>query len=182
MMPNLTGYETYWRKSLAIWKISHSGMTPINRDEMLSKYIVGPKGIKKALNAVDQAIKPFLSTSDALNNLYDICSAIDQFITGYERTHVLTIARIVGEHGIRTAEDLRTYSGNFESWLGIGESRAEILVKARNFLQATWATQNREVNVHIRLKQSTLDALDVAARSLNVSRSSYIEGLLGPKK
>lgn len=182
MMPKPTGYETYWRKSLAIWKICHSGMTAVNRDEMLSKYIVGPKGIKKALNAVDQAIEPFLGIPNALDNLYDICLAIDAFATGYERTHILVIARILGEHGIKTADDLRTYSGEFDSWLGIGKSRVEILTKARHLLQTEWLKKNREVSIHIRLKQSTLDALDVAARSLNVSRSAYIEALLRGKK
>lgn len=164
-LPEITGTETGWRRSFAIYRSlvyfePGEGYDKLRRNDYRS-----------TIAAIDNIVSHHRDISDA----YRQCELIENYTES--DVDILRMARILAQHGIT---DISEWNGDFASISGIGSKYAKILDAARNHAKVVQADQHElsSVSLHIRLPIYLRDHLQKKAAEDGISMSQLIRDII----
>ena len=171
-LPEITGTETGWRRSFAIYRSlvyfePGEGYDKLRRNDYRS-----------TIAAIDNIVSHHRDISDA----YKQCELIENYTES--DVDILRMARILAQHGIT---DIADWNGDFTSISGIGSKYAKILEAARNHAKVVQADQQCPplvehepmlAKLNIRLPIYLRDHLQKKAAEDGVSMSQLIRDII----
>lgn len=169
MLPKLTLKETGWRKTLAVYRIMHTGLRDLGmpRKDALAK--LGVKDLASA-NKTSKSAEDLVGRFASLEDVYHQFEMIEPFCSVDRElwNMVSTLAKY-------SITDISKWSGEFATLRGIGPKYAEVLVKARET-----ATSNSKplVDMHIRVDPELRNKYKELAKEKNKAISELVSDIL----
>lgn len=164
-LPKITGTETGWRRSFAIYRSlvyfePGEGYDKLRRNDYRS-----------TIATIDNIVSYHRDISDA----YRQCELIENYTES--DVDILRMARILAQHGIT---DIAVWNGEFTSISGIGSKYAKVLEAARNHAKVVQADQHElgSVSLHVRIPVYLRDHLQKKAAEDGVSMSQLIRDII----
>lgn len=160
-LPKITGTETGWRRSFAIYR-SLVDFEPGEGYDNLRR-----NDYRSTIAAIDNIVSHHRDIFDA----YKQCELIENYTES--DVDVMRMARILAQHGIT---DIADWNGDFASISGIGSKYAKILEAARNHAKVVQANEHElsMVSLHIRIPVYIRDHLQKEAAKSGISMSRLI--------
>ena len=164
-MPKITGTETGWRRSFAIYR------SLVNFEQGEGYDNLRRNDYRSTIAAIDNIVSNHRCIFDA----YAQCELIEKYTES--DVDVLRMARILAQHGIT---DIADWDGDFASISGIGSKYAKILDAARNRAKVVQADQNAlsMVSLHVRIPVYIRDQLQKEADKSGTSMSQLIRDIV----
>lgn len=164
-LPEITGTETGWRRSFAIYRSlvyfePGEGYDKLRRNDCRS-----------TIATIDNIVSHHRDISDA----YKQCELIENYTES--DVDVLRMARILAQHGVT---DIADWKGDFASISGIGSKYAKILEAARNHAKVVQADEHElsMISLHIRIPVYLRDSLQKKAAENGISMSQLIRDII----
>ena len=158
-MPKITGNETGWRRSFAIYR----SLVDFEPGEGYDK--IRKNDYRSTIAAISNIVSHHRDIFDA----YSQCELIEKYTES--DVDVLRMARILAQHGIT---DIADWDGDFASISGIGSTYAKILEAARNYAKNALSM----VSLHVRIPVYIRDQLQKEADKSGTSMSQLIRDIV----
>lgn len=166
-LPKITGTETGWRRSFAIYR------SLINFEQGEGYDKLRRNDYRSTIAAVGNIVSHHRCIFDA----YTQCELIEKFAKS--DVDVLRMARILAQHGIT---DIADWNGEFASISGIGSKYAEVLEAARNSAKQQCPPlveyEPSLVKINIRIPVYLRDQLQKEAAENGISMSQLIRDII----
>lgn len=171
-LPKITGTETGWRRSFAIYRSLVNFEQGEGYDELRRN------DYRSTIAAIDNIVSHHHCIFDA----YKQCELIENYTES--DVDVLRMARILAQHGIT---DIADWNGEFTSISGIGSKYAKILEAARNHAKQDRANQQYPslveydaslVSLHVRIPVYLRDHLQKKAAEDGISMNQLIRDII----
>lgn len=164
-LPKITGTETGWRRSFAIYR------SLVNFEQGEGYEHLRQNDCRSTIATVDNIVSYHRCIFDA----YAQCELIENYTES--DVDVLRMARILAQHGIT---DIADWKGDFASISGIGSKYAKILEAARNHAKVVQANEHElsMISLHIRIPVYLRDSLQKIADMDGVSMSQLIRDII----
>lgn len=164
-LPKITGTETGWRRSFAIYRSLVNFEQGEGYDELRRN------DYRSTIAAIDNIVSHHHCIFDA----YKQCELIENYTES--DVDVLRMARILAQHGVT---DISEWNGDFASISGIGSKYAKILEAARNHAKVVQADQHElgSVSLHVRIPVYLRDHLQKKAAEDGISMSQLIRDII----
>lgn len=169
MLPKLTFKETGWRKTLAVYRIMHTGLRDLGmpRKDALAK--LGVTDLPSA-NKTSKSTEDLVNRFPSLEDVYHQFEMIEPFSS--VQRELWNMVSALSKYGIT---DISKWTGDFKSLKGIGPKYAEVLDKARET-----ATSNSKplVDMHIRVDPELRDTYRELAKDNQKTVSDIVSDIL----
>jgi predicted HicB family RNase H-like nuclease len=171
-LPKITGTETGWRRSFAIYR------SLVNLEQGEGYDNLRRNDYRSTIASIDNIV----SHHDCIFDAYTQCELIENYTES--DVDVLRMARILAQHGIT---DIAGWDGNFASISGIGSKYARILEAARKRAKVIQAEQQCPplveyepvlAKINIRIQVYLRDQLQKEAAENGISMSQLIRDII----
>ena len=169
MLPKLTLKETGWRKTLAIYRIMHTGLKDLGMPRKNALAKLGVKDLTSA-NKTSKSAEDLVGRFASLEDVYHQFEMIEPFSS--VQRELWNMVTVLAKYGIT---DISKWPGDFKSLKGIGPKYAEVLNKAR---EAATSNSKPLVDMHIRVNPELRDKYKKLAKDNKKTVSDLVSDIL----